>query len=93
MQQYFVINYAGQEIKQEWKGINSNPTELARQILRVFQEHKQHWKVQSVRPKKDVSWSPPPSNWIKMNFDAAIREEKTTIAVVSRDSMGNTLKA
>ena len=28
-----------------------------------------------------------------MNFDAAIREEKTTIAVVSRDSMGNTLKA
>ena len=75
------------------EGINSNPTELARQILRVFQEHKQAWKVQSVRKKKDVSWSPPPPNWIKMNFDAACREEKTTIAVVSRDSMGNTLKA
>ena len=75
------------------EGINSNPIELARQILRVFQEHKQAWKVQSVRPKKDVSWSPPPSNWIKMDVDAAFREEKTTVAVVSRDSMGNTLKA
>ena len=51
------------------EGINSNPTELARQILRVFQEHKQAWKVQSVRPKKDVSWLPPPSNWIKMQFN------------------------
>ena len=58
------------------EGINSNPIELARQILQVFQEHKQAWKVQSVRPKKDVSWLPPPSNWIKMNFDSAIREEK-----------------
>ena len=73
--------------------INSNPTELARQILRVFQEHKQAWKVQFVRPKKDVSWSPPLSNWIKMNFDATIGKEKTTIAVVSRDSISNTLKA
>ena len=44
-------------------------------------------------PNKDVSWSLPPSNWIKLNFDAAIREEKTTIAVVGRDSMDNTLKA
>ena len=41
----------------------------------------------------DVSWLSPPSNWIKMNFDAACREEKTTIAVVSRNSMGNALKA
>ena len=28
-----------------------------------------------------------------MNFDATIGKEKTTIAVVSRDSIGNTLKA
>ena len=46
-----------------------------------------------MRPNKDVSWSLPPSNWIKLNFDAAIREEKTTIAVISRYYMGNTLKA
>ena len=40
-----------------------------------------------------MSWSPPLSSRIKLNFDAAIREEKTTIAMVSRDSMGNILKA
>lgn len=46
-----------------------------------------------MRLNKDAFWSPPPSNWIKPNFDATIREEKTTIAFVSRDSMGNTLQA
>ena len=40
-----------------------------------------------------MSWSPPLSSWIKLNFDAAIREEKTIISVISRDSMGNILKA
>ena len=74
------------------EGNNSNPIELARQILRVFQEHKQAWSEQSMRPNKDVSWLLPPSNWIKLNFDAAIREKKTTIAVISRYYMGNTLK-
>ena len=93
MQQYFVINYGGQEIKQEWKGLIVIQQSLLDRSYGFFQEHKQAWKVQSVRPKKDVSWSPPPSNWIKMNFDAAIREEKTTMAVVSRDFMVNTLKA
>ena len=33
-----------------------------------------------MRPNKDAFWSPPPSNRIKLNFDATIREEKTTIA-------------
>ena len=36
-------------------------------------------------------WSPPPK--IKLNFDAAIREKKTTVAVVGRDTAGSLLLA
>ena len=46
-----------------------------------------------MRPNKDVSWSLSPSSWIKLNIDEAIREEKTIVAVVSRDSMSNTVQA
>ena len=46
-----------------------------------------------MRPNKDVSSSLSPSSWIKLNIDEAIREEKTIVAVVSRDSMSNTLQA
>ena len=56
-------------------------------------EHKEAWKEQNERPSKDVVWSPPPKNWIKLNFDATIREEKTTVAVVGRDIVGNLLLA
>ena len=67
--------------------------ELARRIPRVYHKNKRAWSEQLMRPNKDVFWSLSPSIWIKLNFDATIREEKTTIAFVSRDSMGNTLQA
>ena len=38
-------------------------------------------------------WSPPPKSWIKLNFDAAIHVEKTIVAVVGRDTVGNLLLA
>ena len=55
--------------------------------------HKEACKEQNEKSSKDVVWSPPPRSWIKLNFDAAIREEKTTVAVVGRDIVGNLLLA
>ncbi|KAK9983250.1 hypothetical protein SO802_032775 [Lithocarpus litseifolius] len=75
------------------EGSKSDPTDLSRQILRVFMEHKEAWKEQNERPSKDVVWSPLPRSWIKINFDAAICEEKTTVVVVGRDTTNNLLLA
>ena len=75
------------------EGSKSVPIDISRQIFRVFLKHKQAWKEKNEKPSKDVVWSPPTKSWIKLNFDAAIREEKTTVAVVGRDSVGNLLVA
>ena len=67
------------------EGIKTTPIELARQVNKSFEEHKQAWKFQSKNSSKDKTWIPPPPNWIKLNFDDAIREEKTSVAVVGRE--------
>ena len=56
-------------------------------------EHKEAWNEQNEGPSKDVVWSPPPKSWIKLNFNAVIHEEKTTVAVMGRDIVGNLLLA
>ena len=56
-------------------------------------EHKEAWNEQNEGPSKDVVWSPPPKSWIKLNFDAAIHEEKTKVAIVGRDIASNLLLA
>ena len=75
------------------EGSKSDPTDLSRQIFRVFMEHKEAWKEKNERPSKDVIWSPPPKCWIKLNFDVAIREEKTIVVVLGRDTAGNLVLA
>ena len=75
------------------EGSKSDPTHLSRQIFRVFMEHKEAWKEKNERPSKDVIWSPPPKCWIKLNFDVEIREEKTIVVVLGRDTAGNLVLA
>ena len=41
----------------------------------------------------ESSWTPPPASWMKLNFDAAIRENKTSVAVVGRDNHGRVVLA
>ena len=53
-----------------------------------FAEIKLRWKLECKNSSKDSTWSPPPPGWIKLNFDAAIREGKTSVAVVDRDQEG-----
>ncbi|KAL0007736.1 hypothetical protein SO802_009238 [Lithocarpus litseifolius] len=75
------------------EGSKSNPIELARQIRHVFEEHKQAWSKLPRRSPKINIWQPPPNSWVKLNFDAAIREEKISVAVVGRDDLGRLLMA
>ena len=70
------------------EGSKSNPIELVRQIRCVFEEHKQAWSELPRRPPKIDIWQPPSNNWIKLNFDAAIREEEIFVAIVGRDDLG-----
>uniref|UniRef100_A0A7N2LLL8 RNase H type-1 domain-containing protein n=1 Tax=Quercus lobata TaxID=97700 RepID=A0A7N2LLL8_QUELO len=42
-------------------------------IFKLYMEH------------KEKGWKPPPKNWVKLNFDAAIRVDKTIIALIARN--------
>ena len=67
--------------------------EPTRQILRSYEEHKQAWKDNLHSPIRKVIWKPPPYGWVKLNFDVAVREEKTSLAIVGRDDKGELLFA
>ena len=58
------------------EGSKSNPIELARQIRRVFEKHKQAWSKLPRRPPKINIWQSPPNSRVKLNFDAAIGKRK-----------------
>ena len=74
-------------------GIKIALVDLARQVYESFEEHRQAWKIHSKNSFKDKTWVPPPPSWIKLNFDAAIRERKTSVAVIGRDQEGNLVAA
>ena len=67
--------------------------ELSRQILRSYEEHKQAWKDNLHNPIRKAKWKPPPYGWVKLNFDVAVREEKTSLAIVGRDDKGDLMFA
>ena len=54
-------------------GIKIALVDLARQVNKSFEEK---------------TWIPPPPSWIKLNFDAAIREGKPSVAVIGRGQEG-----
>ena len=58
-----------------------------------YEEHRNAWRNQPKKPPKNSSWTPPPLNWIKLNFDAAVREDKASVAVVARDQRGKLIGA
>ena len=90
---FSVIIYGWLEIKLEWR--------VPKVIQLIFPGKflKSSWSIKKLGMSKmrdhpkDVVWSPPPKSWIKLNFDAVIHEEKTTVAVVGRDIVGNLLLA
>jgi hypothetical protein len=58
-------------------------------INKISLEHFQAWH--SISPVQLETWVPPPPNWIKINFDTAIRDSFFAQAMVCRDSRGQVL--
>ena len=75
------------------EGVKSNPMKITRQILRAFEEHKQAGRELINKPSRDPKCYPPPIDWVKLNFDVAIREGYSFVVVVSRDQEGNLIDA
>ena len=75
--------------------IYGSVVDLARKIQSSFNEQKAAWE--EVRGEKleliESSWIPPPASWVKLNSDAAIRENKTSVVVVGRDNHGRVVLA
>lgn len=49
------------------------------------------------RPHKQqariIKWNPPPKGFLKINFDASVREDDATTGIIVRDSDGNVIGA
>ena len=74
--------------KARLEGIKTSLKKVARQVNKTYEKHKNVWRNQLTKPPKDSSQTPPPLNWIKLNFNAAIREDKASMAMVARDQKG-----
>ena len=61
--------------KVRMEGVISSTMEIARQVQRLFIKHKQAWKEKTKRQTRDPTWHPPPIEWVKLNFDAALENE------------------
>jgi hypothetical protein len=55
-------------------------------INKISLEHFLAWHPSTQAPMEN--WTPPPPNWVKINFDTAIRYSFLAQAVVCRDSQG-----
>lgn len=63
------------------------PFQLHEVSNRIFATWREFSSIIGVSKLQDV-WLPPPLDWIKINFDVAVRETFTVCAVVGRDSDG-----
>jgi hypothetical protein len=73
------------------KGIIPNMYKLALSIKKSFLAHATAW---STIPDKEVQvWTPPLEGFLKINFDAVIRDQFLAQAIVCRDHKGTIIKA
>ena len=66
--------------------------EIAKQLLKSFEEHKQVGRELIKKPSKDLKWYPPPTDWINLNFDVAIKEGYTNSLPECEDTSKNCMK-
>jgi ribonuclease HI len=58
-------------------------------INKISLEHFLAWHPSTQAPREN--WTPPPPNWVKINFDTVIRDSFSAQAVVCRDMQGQIL--
>ena len=69
--------------------------DLAKKIQSSFNEQKVAWEEDCGEKLELIksSWTRPLASWVKLNFDVAIRENKTSVALVGRDNHGKVVLA
>nr|XP_023875554.1 uncharacterized protein LOC111988030 [Quercus suber] len=69
-----------------FEDLSNPPNWLAADINKSFKSHFEAWL--SIYPSTASQWQPPPTGWIKFNFDAAIQPNATFISIVGHDPNG-----
>jgi hypothetical protein len=64
---------------------------VSKHINKITLEHFQAWHSSS--PTLEDTWTPTPTNWVKINFDTAIRDSFLAQAAICRDDKGYILQA
>jgi hypothetical protein len=72
-------------------GASFNAISVLKHINKISLEHFQAWHSSS--SDLDDTWLPPSINWVKINFDMAIRDSFSTQVTVCRDNKGHILYA
>ncbi|KAL5561446.1 hypothetical protein UlMin_031193 [Ulmus minor] len=71
-------------------GAAPNPTTVYRRISLLYSELL--GVLPSPPPRSLLAWAPPPTDWIKVNFDAAIGVSRAAVACVARRSDGTVIR-
>ncbi|KAL5579576.1 hypothetical protein UlMin_012018 [Ulmus minor] len=71
-------------------GVIENPTIVYRRISVVYSELL--GVLPSPPPRSLLAWSPPPADWIKVNFDAAVGISGAAVACIARRSDGSVVR-
>ncbi|KAL5579575.1 hypothetical protein UlMin_012017 [Ulmus minor] len=71
-------------------GVIENPTIVYRRIYVVYSELL--GVLPSPPPRSLLAWSPPPADWIKVNFDAAVGISGAAVACIARRSDGSVVR-
>jgi hypothetical protein len=72
-------------------GISYDAISMSKHINKMTLEHFQAWHSSSLT--LEDNWTPPPPNWVKINFDTAICDSFLAQAVICRDDKGHILQA
>jgi ribonuclease HI len=72
-------------------GLSFDAIAVSKHINKITLEHYQAWHSSS--STLEDTWNPPPSNWVKINFDTAICDSFSAQAAICRDDKGHILRA
>ena len=70
-----------------------SPNILASQISTRYLTHLFAWSLEEEKNSSCSRWSPPLQEWIKVNFDVAVKENASFASIVARSQDGNIIQA